>query len=117
MGQKIYFNLKIEKQDLNGTSQDESVILYNQGKPADYFMLILEGRVQTIIGKENLIFESGPFSYFGIEALKLPKDETLTKAPSRHSVTSQLEIFQEEKKQVPPSPPFSIASMRKSPSG
>jgi metal transporter CNNM len=40
-----------------------------QGKPADYFVLILEGRVEVTVGKENLVFESGPFSHYGSQAL------------------------------------------------
>jgi metal transporter CNNM len=40
-----------------------------QGKATDYFVLILEGRVEVIVGKENMIFESGPFTYFGTQAL------------------------------------------------
>lgn len=46
------------------------VIVYKfQGKPIDYFVLILEGHVEVTIGKENLTFESGPFTYFGLVAL------------------------------------------------
>ncbi|XP_073996529.1 unextended protein-like [Rhodnius prolixus] len=44
-------------------------IIYEQGKPVDYFVLILEGRVEVTVGRENLIFESGPFTYFGSQAL------------------------------------------------
>lgn len=40
-----------------------------QGKPADFFLLILEGRVEVTIGREGLVFESGPFSHFGSQAL------------------------------------------------
>lgn len=40
-----------------------------QGKAIDYFVLILEGRVEVMVGKENMIFESGPFTYFGTQAL------------------------------------------------
>lgn len=40
-----------------------------QGKPVDYFVLILEGRVEVIVGRESLMFESGPFTYFGSQAL------------------------------------------------
>ena len=40
-----------------------------QGKPVDYLLLILEGRVEVTIGKESLVFESGPFSHFGCQAL------------------------------------------------
>lgn len=45
------------------------MIIYQQGKPVDYFVLILEGRVEVQVGRENLMFESGPFTYFGIQAL------------------------------------------------
>lgn len=48
---------------------DASMVIYQQGKPVDYFVLILEGRVEVTVGRESLIFESGPFTYFGIQAL------------------------------------------------
>ncbi|XP_046654654.1 unextended protein-like [Daphnia pulicaria] len=44
-------------------------LIFQQGKPADYFVLILEGRVEVTVGKENLVFESGPFSHYGSQAL------------------------------------------------
>lgn len=40
-----------------------------QGKAADYFILILEGRVEVTMGRENLVFETGSFTYFGMQAL------------------------------------------------
>ncbi len=43
--------------------------LIKKGKAADYFVLILEGRVEVTVGKESLVFESGPFSHFGSYAL------------------------------------------------
>lgn len=46
-----------------------SAIIYQQGKPVDYFVLILEGRVEVTVGQENLMFECGPFTYFGTQAL------------------------------------------------
>lgn len=42
---------------------------FPQGKPEDYFVLILEGRAEVIVGSENLIFEAGPFTSFGMKAL------------------------------------------------
>lgn len=48
---------------------DPSLVIYQQGKPVDYFVLILEGRVEVTVGRESLIFESGPFTYFGTQAL------------------------------------------------
>ena len=38
--------------------------------------MILEGRVHVTMGKENLAFESGPFSYFGTQALVMPPSES-----------------------------------------
>ena len=43
--------------------------LMKKGKPVNYFILIVEGRVQVSIGAEELVFEAGPFSYYGIKAL------------------------------------------------
>lgn len=46
--------------------------LFTAGQPADYFILILEGRIEVKAGTHKLVFQSGPFTYFGISALKLP---------------------------------------------
>lgn len=48
---------------------DPAAVIYQQGKAVDYFVLILEGRVEVTVGKENMMFESGPFTYFGSQAL------------------------------------------------
>ncbi len=49
--------------------KNQGVYLYTRGKQADYFIMILQGRVEVTIGKENLIFEQGPFAFFGQHAL------------------------------------------------
>ncbi|XP_036450486.1 metal transporter CNNM4 isoform X3 [Colossoma macropomum] len=46
--------------------------LYQRGKPVDYFILILQGRVEVEAGNENMKFETGPFSYYGVMALTTP---------------------------------------------
>ncbi|XP_039906882.1 metal transporter CNNM4 isoform X1 [Simochromis diagramma] len=46
--------------------------IYQRGKPVDYFILILQGRVEVEAGNENMKFETGPFSYYGIMALSAP---------------------------------------------
>ncbi|XP_053153879.1 metal transporter CNNM4-like isoform X2 [Hemicordylus capensis] len=43
--------------------------LYQKNKPVDYFILILQGKVEVEACKENMKFENGPFSYFGVMAL------------------------------------------------
>lgn len=65
--QDIIVHIKKNKKDKSVT--DPLAIIYLQSKPADYFVLILEGRVEVTVGRENLIFESGPFTYFGKQAL------------------------------------------------
>ncbi|XP_069363760.1 unextended protein-like isoform X2 [Maniola hyperantus] len=51
------------------TKREPSTYVFQQGKPVDYFVLILEGRVEVTVGRENLVFEAGPFTYFGVQAL------------------------------------------------
>ncbi|XP_035518886.1 metal transporter CNNM1 [Morone saxatilis] len=46
--------------------------LFQRNKPVDYFVLILQGRVEVEIGKEALRFENGAFSYYGMPALIPP---------------------------------------------
>lgn len=48
---------------------DPSLYIFQQNKAVDFFVLILEGRVEVTVGKESLLFESGPFTYFGTQAL------------------------------------------------
>ncbi|XP_038589351.1 metal transporter CNNM4 isoform X1 [Micropterus salmoides] len=49
--------------------------LYQRGKTVDYFILILQGRVEVEAGNENMVFETGPFSYYGVMALSSPSLE------------------------------------------
>lgn len=65
LNQDVVNHIKCKGKDKN----DQSMVIYQQGKPADYFVLILEGRVEASVGRENLVFESGPFTYFGVQAL------------------------------------------------
>ncbi|XP_041988868.1 unextended protein-like [Aricia agestis] len=51
------------------TKREPSTYVYQQGKAIDYFVLVLEGRVEVTVGRENLVFEAGPFTYFGVQAL------------------------------------------------
>lgn len=63
MSQKIYFKLKVDD------NNKQKRRLYTAGEAADYFVMVLEGRVQVACGRENLVFEGGPFSFFGQAAL------------------------------------------------
>ncbi|KAJ0051073.1 hypothetical protein NL108_012276, partial [Boleophthalmus pectinirostris] len=55
--------------------------LFQRNKPVDYFILVLQGRVEVEFGKEALKFENGAFSYFGVPAI-MP---TVHRSPSRSS--------------------------------
>uniref|UniRef100_A0A8C3P3I6 Metal transporter n=2 Tax=Chrysemys picta bellii TaxID=8478 RepID=A0A8C3P3I6_CHRPI len=43
--------------------------LYQRNRPVDYFVLILQGKVEVEIGKEGLRFENGAFTYYGVPAI------------------------------------------------
>ncbi|KAG1678664.1 Metal transporter CNNM4 [Nymphon striatum] len=64
---------RLLKQDIYHLSKkgkkSENAMLYQRGKVADYFIIILEGRVRVTIGNENLHFEGSPFMYFGSLAI------------------------------------------------
>lgn len=65
LNQDIYRHIKNKSKE----KSDPSISIFQQGKPVDFFVLILEGRVEVTVGRENLIFESGPFTHFGLQAL------------------------------------------------
>ncbi|CAD5113106.1 DgyrCDS2296 [Dimorphilus gyrociliatus] len=44
-------------------------LLYQRGKPGDFFILILQGKVEIVIGKEEMVFQGGSFHCFGLPAL------------------------------------------------
>lgn len=44
-------------------------LLYITNKPADYFVMILQGKCLVEIGHDHLKFEAGAFYSFGAEAL------------------------------------------------
>ncbi|KAL0964635.1 hypothetical protein UPYG_G00326800 [Umbra pygmaea] len=62
--------------------------LYTRNKPADYFVLVLQGKVEVEIGKEALRFENGAFSYYGMTTLLAPQP-TVNRFGSRSSGLNQ----------------------------
>ncbi|KAJ8286151.1 hypothetical protein GJAV_G00035100 [Gymnothorax javanicus] len=65
--QEIKFN--------DGDKRSPQHYVYQRGKPVDYFVLILQGRVEVEAGNENMKFETGPFSFYGVMALSTPSLE------------------------------------------
>ncbi|XP_038027800.1 metal transporter CNNM4 [Anas platyrhynchos] len=58
--------------------------LYTKNKSADYFILILQGKVEVEAGKECMKFEAGAFSYYGVMAIS-PPPVSETRSPSHVS--------------------------------
>ncbi|KPP60523.1 hypothetical protein Z043_121473, partial [Scleropages formosus] len=58
--------------------------LFQRNKPVDYFVLVLQGRVEVEFGKEALRFENGAFAYFGVPAI-MPSLSAVHRSPSRSS--------------------------------
>uniref|UniRef100_H0ZY04 Metal transporter n=1 Tax=Taeniopygia guttata TaxID=59729 RepID=H0ZY04_TAEGU len=58
--------------------------LYCKNKAADYFILILQGKVEVEAGKECMKFEAGAFSYYGVMALSPPPGSEI-RSPSHMS--------------------------------
>ncbi|XP_008566137.1 PREDICTED: metal transporter CNNM3 [Galeopterus variegatus] len=60
--------------------------LYQRSRPVDYFVLILQGRVEVEIGKEGLKFENGAFTYYGVSALTVPSSVHQSPVSSRQPI-------------------------------
>eukprot|EP00092_Neocalanus_flemingeri_P040341 GFUD01043936.1.p1 GENE.GFUD01043936.1~~GFUD01043936.1.p1 ORF type:complete len:964 (-),score=246.05 GFUD01043936.1:104-2995(-) len=67
--------------------ENEGVIMM-KGTPCDFFVLIIEGRVEVTIGKENKSFQEGPFSCFGEQMLEQAMLGPSSPMPMVHSVSS-----------------------------
>ncbi|KAM9516384.1 metal transporter CNNM4 [Guaruba guarouba] len=52
-----------------GNKKSPRHFLYCKNKAADYFTLILQGKVEVETGKECMKFEAGAFSYYGVMAI------------------------------------------------
>ena len=70
--------------DANITEDDNIIMM--KGRPCDFFVLVLEGRVEVIIGKEGHTFHEGPFSYYGEQMLE---QALLTPSSTMVSTASQ----------------------------
>lgn len=70
MRKLVEFPDSVEEMDIEtGDTKNKEVFLYKKGFNCDYFALIIQGRVEVTVGSENILFEDGPFSVFGVGAL------------------------------------------------
>lgn len=51
------------------TEEPEKIYLYKRNIAADYFVLVLQGKVEVTVGQEEFVFEESQFSSFGAPAL------------------------------------------------
>ncbi|CAD7691762.1 unnamed protein product [Nyctereutes procyonoides] len=66
--------------------------LYQRSQPVDYFILILQGRVEVEIGKEGLKFENGAFTtHYGVFTLSGPSSVHQSPVSSLQSVHHDLQ--------------------------
>ncbi|XP_042206392.1 unextended protein-like [Homarus americanus] len=86
LNQDVIHSIKLRHKEQSRVDQQHTY-LYTQGKPVDFFVLILEGHVEVTIGKENLSFESGPFTYFGMAALS--QVQSIGESPSASTQLSK----------------------------
>lgn len=66
MNSQFYQDFEYDEQQ---TKSGKPTFIYEYGKQADYFVLVLDGQAELITGKEKIVSEVGPFSYFGVSAL------------------------------------------------
>ncbi|XP_059473199.1 unextended protein isoform X2 [Neocloeon triangulifer] len=65
-----------------GIMQDpQSLIIYEKNKPANFFVLVLEGLAEVSIGNENLVFVARPFTSFGTEFFMSVTESALVVTP------------------------------------
>ncbi|XP_031654768.1 metal transporter CNNM2 isoform X2 [Oncorhynchus kisutch] len=79
--------------------------LFHRNKPVDYFILILQGKVEVEAGKEGMKFEAGAFSSYGMMAL------TTSPVPlslSRTFVVSRAESLAGSPENKSPPRPFGL---------
>ncbi|XP_062307075.1 metal transporter CNNM4 isoform X1 [Osmerus eperlanus] len=72
--------------------------VYQRGKAVDYFILILQGKVEVEAGNENMKFETGPFSFYGVMALSAPTLEdqlppSVSTSRPRHLSLKRFSLF------------------------
>lgn len=89
--------LQVDISSLMAMSNDQVSLpklakLYTKDELSDRFILILEGRVQVIIGQSGMVFEAGPWHCFGSEILEKLIMASATLSRSTSIIGRELEI-------------------------
>ncbi|CAL1288843.1 unnamed protein product [Larinioides sclopetarius] len=89
MAQDVFLKSKVGKEGYVPSSN----ILYQAGKAADYFILILEGRCLVTVSKENLVFEAGPFASFGLPVITINTSEQDLQGSTSGTESTSYRVF------------------------
>ena len=75
----VYREVKLRTLGMGEVREEGEGVLMNVGVQCDFFVLIIEGKVEVTIGKEQKVFQEGPFSCFGEQMLtqELTRSQTL----------------------------------------
>lgn len=49
--------------------KDSDILLYNRGKEADFFILVLSGKLEVTTGADNFVSENGSWSWLGLRGI------------------------------------------------
>ncbi|XP_016300359.1 metal transporter CNNM2-like [Sinocyclocheilus anshuiensis] len=79
--------------------------LFHRNKPVDYFILILQGKVEVEAGKEGMKFEAAAFSFYGVLALT---SSPVPLSLSRTFVVSRAESLAGSPENKSPPRPFGL---------
>ena len=85
----VYREIKLSKKKDDLIHDENEGLLMAKGKSCDFFILILEGRVEVTIGKEEHKFQEGPFSCFGEQMLE--QAMIIPTSPHINNITNHLD--------------------------